>query len=224
MTVRAGLRSEDPSRIGRYSVRARLGAGGMGVVYLAEGRDGGLAAVKGIRPEYADDAEFRRRFRREVESARRVGGRYTARVLDADLDAARPWVATEYVSGPNLSDLVALGPLSESNLAALALGLAEALSAVHAAGVIHRDIKPTNIIAAADGPRLIDFGIATAIDATALTRTGMAMMSVGWSAPETLSGTAHPSYAADVFGWALVVLFAASGRQPYGTGSADALV
>src|SRR3954465_1317381 len=110
MTVRAGLRSKDPSRIGRYSVRARLGAGGMGVVYLAEARDGTLAAVKVIRPEYAGDEEFRRRFRREVESARRVGGRYTARVLDADIDAARPWVATEYVSGPNLSDLVALGP------------------------------------------------------------------------------------------------------------------
>jgi eukaryotic-like serine/threonine-protein kinase len=216
----------DPRRLGPYELLGRLGQGGMGVVFLGRERRGGrLAAVKAIRPELAGDPAFAARFRREVEAARRVDSPQVARVLDADPAAARPWLATEYVDGATLADAVAAtGPLTGGRLAAFAAGVAQALTAIHAAGVVHRDLKATNVLLPrSPGPevKVIDFGIARAADAT-MTRSGLRFGTPSWMAPEQLRDRpAGPP--ADVFAWGLLVAFAASGRHPFGGGPADAV-
>ena len=221
--ARAPLRDTDPAQVGRYRLTGRLGAGGMGVVYLGTARDGSLAAVKVLRPELTDDPEFRNRFGREVANLTRVKGVCTVRVIEADTESARPFMVTEYVPGPSLSEYVArYGPPGPDMMYGLATGLAEALTAIHAAGVVHRDLKPSNVILGQDGPKVIDFGIAQALDATSVTRTGMMVGSAGFMAPEQVTGRA--GQAADIFAWAVTLTYAASGEMPFGTGSSDAIL
>ncbi|MBT0771986.1 serine/threonine protein kinase [Kineosporia sp. J2-2] len=219
------LRPGDPVAIGGFQLVARLGAGGMGVVYVGSDQAGRPAAVKAVKAEHAADPRFRARFRREVAAARAVTGTCTARVLDADPDADEPWLATEYVGGASLSDVVhADGPLTGDLLHPLAAGLAEALCAIHTAGVVHRDLKPANVLLAPDGPKVIDFGIAALESATLATGTGVGMGSPGYMAPEQITGTTTIGPPADVYAWGLTVLFAATGRSPFGTGPAQALM
>ncbi|WP_284581701.1 serine/threonine-protein kinase [Streptomyces sp. 2P-4] len=210
------LEAGEPRTIGAYRLLGRLGAGGMGRVYLGRSGGGRTVAVKVVHPHFAADAEFRARFRREVEAARRVGGEWTAPVLDADPDAPVPWVATGYVAGPSLGAAVAAhGPLPEPAVRALGEGLARALSAVHALGLVHRDVKPSNVMLTPDGPRLIDFGIARATDGTAsLTSTGVSVGSPGYMSPEQILGRGVTG-ASDVFSLGAVLAFAASGRPPF---------
>ena len=160
-------RVQDPQRIGDYRLIGRLGEGGMGQVFLARSDRGRTVAVKLVRAELADQEEFRARFRQEVRAALRVGGEWTAPVLDADTEAATPWVATGYIAGPSLQQVVAgsATPLPERTVRILAAGLARALQAIHSAGIIHRDLKPSNVLLTIDGPRVIDFGIARALEA-----------------------------------------------------------
>ena len=217
------LRDNDPARIGQFRLSARLGAGGMGVVYLGTAKDGTPAAIKLLRPELADDDSFRIRFRREVSTLGRVNGLCTIRVIEADTESDRPYLATEYVEGPTLAEQVSeAGPLDGVLLPGLATGLAEALTAIHAAGIVHRDLKPSNVLLTGAGPRVIDFGIAQALDSTAVTRTGMAVGSPGFMAPEQLVGEARQP--ADVFAWGVTVAFAATGRPPFGSGPAEAVM
>ncbi|ORT59773.1 serine/threonine-protein kinase [Streptomyces sp. CB03238] len=219
----------DPGVIGPFRLLGRLGAGGMGRVYLARSEGGRTVAVKVVHPHFALDEEFRARFRREVESARRVGGDgawgWTAPVLDADPDAPVPWVATGYVSGPPLARAVTEhGPLPEHTVRVLGAGLAEALAAVHELGLVHRDVKPSNVLLALDGPRLIDFGIARATDGTAsLTSTGVSVGSPGYMAPEQILGKGV-SGAADVFSLGAVLAYAATGAAPFPGDSSAALL
>ena len=221
--ARAPLQQTDPSRVGGYRLVARLGAGGMGVVYLAETRDGQPVAVKVLRPELADNPEFRTRFGREVTALTRIQGMCTVRVIEADTEAPKPFLVTEYADGPSLSEYVdAYGPLDPQMLYGLATGLAEALAAIHAAGIVHRDLKPSNVLLTAAGPKVIDFGIAQALDTTSLTRTGITLGSVGFMAPEQITGRAGT--AADIFTWAVTVAFAAGGKAPFGTGPSDAIM
>ncbi|MFE3762099.1 serine/threonine-protein kinase [Streptomyces sp. NPDC059104] len=196
---------------------ARLGAGGMGQVFLGRTAGGRTVAVKTVRPEYAADPEFRQRFRQEVAAARLVGGRWTAPVLDADTEGGQPWVATGYVAGPSLSAAVRrFGPLPPDAVRVLGAGLAEALVAVHELGLVHRDVKPSNVLLALDGPRLIDFGIARALDATSvLTRSGYVVGSPGFMSPEQARGDATGP-AGDVFALGAVMAFAATGAAPFG--------
>ena len=216
------LRQGDPSRIGRFRLSARLGAGGMGVVYLGQARDTGQVAIKVMRPEVGDEDEFRARFRREVALLTRVQGLCTVRVVEADTESDSPFLVTEYAAGPSLSEQVKRdGPVDPEMLVGLATGLAEALVAIHGAGVVHRDLKPGNVILTQAGPKVIDFGIAQALDGTVMTRTGRSMGSPGFMAPEQITGAAGPK--ADVFAWGLTVAYAASGRQPFGSGPADVL-
>jgi eukaryotic-like serine/threonine-protein kinase len=211
------LQQGDPPQVGRYRLTARLGAGGMGVVYLGHAGDGQQIAVKVLRPEYAHDAEFRARFRREVAAMTRVRNRYTVQVLDADTDSATPFIVTQFADGPSLSEHVnAQGPLYPEAVFRLAAALAEAIAAIHAAGVTHRDLKPSNVLLTNAGPMVIDFGIAQVADGASITRTGMAIGSPGYMAPEQVTG--HAGREADIFTWALIVAFAASGRPPFGTG------
>ncbi|GAA2499299.1 hypothetical protein GCM10010406_39800 [Streptomyces thermolineatus] len=208
-----------PARIGPYEVFHLLGEGGMGRVFLARSPGSRLVALKVIRPEYAEAPDFRGRFRREAESARRVSGFFTPPVLDADADAPEPWLATAYVPAPSLHDVVRdFGVLPEPALRALGAGLAEALPAVHAAGIVHRDLKPGNVLVAEDGPRVIDFGISRAMDATRVTRTGAVMGTPGFMAPEQIVSSREAGPAADVFSLGCVLVFAATGRGPFGTG------
>lgn len=219
------LGAGDPSHIGAFRLLGRLGAGGMGRVYLARSVGGRTVAVKLVQTRYAGEPEFRRRFAREVAAARRVGGEWTAHVLDADVEAEIPWVATAYVAGPSLQDVVArdFGPLPEHSLLVLANRLALALAAIHGAGLVHRDLKPSNILLAVDGPRVIDFGISRALDVltegSALTGTGMVIGSPGFMSPEQVRGE-RVSAASDVFCLGSVLAFAATGRAPFG-GLAD---
>ncbi|MEV7715224.1 serine/threonine-protein kinase, partial [Streptomyces sp. NPDC088270] len=210
------LEAGEPLTIGAYRLLGRLGAGGMGRVYLGRSAGGRTVAVKVVHPHFALDEQFRARFRREVDSARRIGAQWTAPVLDADPDAPIPWVATGYVAGPALSAAVAEhGPLPENAVRTLGAGLGEALAAVHAQGVIHRDVKPSNVLLALDGPRLIDFGIAHAMGATAsLTSTGVSVGSPGYMAPEQIRGV-DMSGAADVFSLGAVLAYAATGAAPF---------
>ncbi|MGY0055066.1 serine/threonine-protein kinase [Streptomyces sp. LZ34] len=205
-------------RIGSYAVVRELGAGGMGTVYLARSRGGRLLAVKVVRPELAADTAFRARFRVEVDAARRVGGFHTAQVVDADPDGEPPWLATSYVPGPTLADLItAEGAMNEQKLRQLGAALAEALQAVHRCRIVHRDLKPGNIIMAPDGPRVLDFGIARAIESTRLTMTGHAFGTPGYLAPEQAEGR-EVAGAADVFALG-AVLVAAAGGSAFGEGA-----
>lgn len=207
-----------PERIGGYAVERELGAGGMGTVYLARSRGGRAVAVKVARPELASDPHFRERFRAEVAAARSVGGFHTAPVVDADPEAAAPWLATAYVPGPTLSALLeAEGPMDEVRLRQLGAALAEALAAIHGCGLVHRDLKPGNIIMASDGPRVLDFGIARALESTRLTATGMAFGTPGFLAPEQAQGQ-EVGGAADVFALG-AVLVAAAGGSAFGAGT-----
>ncbi|WDM15050.1 protein kinase [Streptomyces lavenduligriseus] len=213
----------DPPAIGAYRLLARLGAGGMGQVYLARSDRGRTVAVKLVRAELAEREEFRARFRQEVHAARRVGGYWTAPVLDADTEAAVPWVATGYVAGPSLQQVVGHdhGALPERSVRILAAGLAQALADIHAAGLVHRDLKPSNVLVTIDGPRVIDFGIARALETAApgeegLTRTGALVGSPGFMAPEQVRGD-RITPACDVFCLGSVLAFAATGSLPFGT-------
>lgn len=213
------LESGDPATIGPYRLLGVLGAGGMGRVYLGRNAGGRTVAVKVVRPDLSDDPEFRTRFRREVAAARRVTGAHAVPVLDADVEAQRPWLATGYVAGLSLREAVdSFGPLPESALVPLAAGLARALGDVHAAGVVHRDLKPSNVLLTLDGPRLIDFGIARAVDDDSLTTTGKVIGSPGYMAPEHISGDAPVGPAVDVFALGGVLVYAASGSGPFGSG------
>jgi len=222
--VVAELEPEDPRKVGPYLLLGRLGSGGMGWVYLGRSRGGRHVAVKVIRAELAGQADFRTRFAREVAAARTVSGLFTAPVVDADLDAPMPWLATAYVPGPSLSDAVArYGPLPVRSVLALAAGLAEGLEAIHAAGIVHRDLKPSNVLLAEDGPRVIDFGISRAARESPLTGTGLVIGSPGFMSPEQAQGhtVGLPS---DVFSLGAVLTFAATGQGPFGEGSSATLL
>ncbi|MFG2268694.1 serine/threonine-protein kinase [Streptomyces chartreusis] len=214
------LRGDDPPVVAGYRLAARLGAGGMGRVYLSHTQGGRPVAIKVVRPELADDQDFRRRFRREVEAARRVRGAYTAELIDADAEGTPPWLATLYVPGPSLAQAVSRrGPLPVPAVLWLMAGVAEALQAIHGAGIVHRDLKPSNVLLAADGPRVIDFGISLAADATFRTATGSAVGTPQFMAPEqAIAGDV--TEATDVFALGQTAAFAALGRALYGEGPA----
>jgi len=221
--ARTPLRPDDPTRIGHYRLTARLGSGGMGVVYLGISWDGAPVAVKVLRPELAGDEEFRRRFGREVAALVQVKGVCTVRVIEADSQSARPFVVTEYAEGPSLSEYIdRSGPVAPDMLFGLATGLAEALTTIHAVGIMHRDLKPSNIILTDGGPKVIDFGIARRQDTTAVTRTGMMIGSIGFMAPEQISG--HPGPEADIFAWGVTVAYAAAARSPFGAGNTHSVL
>jgi serine/threonine protein kinase len=219
-----GLRAEDPQSVGPYRLLGRLGAGGMGQVFLGRSAGGRLVAVKVIRPDLAEEPGFRARFAREVAAARTVCGLFTAPVADADVQGQVPWLATAYVPGPSLADAVdGQGPLPVDSVLTLAAGLAEGLEAIHAAGLVHRDLKPSNVLLAEDGPRVIDFGISRAAEASVLTQAGTVMGSPGYMSPEQAEGreVGPPS---DVFSLGAVLTFAATGRGPFGTGATPAMI
>jgi transcriptional regulator with XRE-family HTH domain/tRNA A-37 threonylcarbamoyl transferase component Bud32 len=221
--VLASLAKGDPSRIGSFRLLARLGGGAMGEVFLAASRAGRAVAVKRVRAEYAHDVVFRARFAKEVAAVRAVTGGHTPALIDADAEAERPWIATAYVPGPSLAQVVDLGgALPEPLVLALGGGIAKALTAMHAAGIVHRDLKPSNILLDRDGPKVIDFGISRALDGTALTATGMRVGTAGYTAPE-LAAHRETLPAGDVFALGCVLAYAATGVAPFGEG-ADAQV
>ncbi|MFK8848265.1 protein kinase domain-containing protein [Streptomyces sp. Ac-502] len=208
--------AERPLYAGRYRLDARLGAGGMGVVHLARSSSGLRLAVKVVHAEFAQDPEFRGRFRQEVAAARRVSGAFTAPVVDADPDADRPWMATLYIPGPTLGDHVKrTGPLAPDEVRRLAAGLAEALRDIHRAGVVHRDLKPGNVLLAADGPKVIDFGISRPADSEMRTETGKLIGTPPFMAPEQFQRPREVGPAADVFALGSVLVHAATGRGPF---------
>ncbi|MEU3286735.1 serine/threonine-protein kinase [Streptomyces longwoodensis] len=219
----------DPQRIGGYRLLGRLGAGGMGQVYLARSDRGRTVAVKLVRADLAAREEFRARFRQEVRNAQRVGGYWTAPVLDADTEAPVPWVATGYVAGPSLEQVVGRdhGPLPERSVRILAAGLAHALTNIHAAGIVHRDLKPSNVMVTIEGPRVIDFGVARALETSGapgtdgLTRTGAVIGSPGFMAPEQVRGE-RITPASDVFCLGSVLVYAATGTLPFGSADSGA--
>ncbi|NEA63062.1 serine/threonine-protein kinase [Streptomyces sp. SID12488] len=218
------LRREDPRVVGSFRLHRRLGAGGMGVVYLGSDKRGQRVALKVIRPDLAEDQEFRSRFAREVSAARRIRGGCTARLVAADLDADRPWFATQYVPGPSLHDKVMdEGSLSAADVASIGAALAEGLVAVHEAGVVHRDLKPSNILLSPKGPRIIDFGIAWATGASTLTHVGTAVGSPGFLAPEQVRGAAVTP-ATDVFSLGATLAYASMADSPFGHGSSEVML
>jgi len=218
------LAGGDPAEVAGYRLRGRLGAGGMGRVYLAFTPGGRPVALKVVRPELGEDPDFRARFRQEIAAARQVSGLFTAQVLDGDPDGTPPWLVTAYVAGPSLAQAVAdHGPVPAASVFLLMAGVAEALAAIHAAGVVHRDLKPSNVLLAADGPRVIDFGIARAAEATAVTRSGMRVGSPQFMAPEQVRGD-EVGPAADVWALGALAAFAATGRTPFGEGSEAAVL
>jgi transcriptional regulator with XRE-family HTH domain len=215
---------DGPRRIGAYRILGQLGAGATGDVYLAGGPSGRASAVKVIRPQFARDPIFCRRFAREIAAARKVRGGYTATVIDADAHAKQPWMASEYLPGPSLAEVVEKhGPLPCPVVLALAVGISEALSAFHAAGVVHRDLKPTNVLLTRDGPRVIDFGIAHCLEDTALTATGALVGTAGFMAPEQAEGR-QVTPAVDVFALGCVLAYAATGRAPFGDGASPSVL
>ncbi|MEU1875743.1 serine/threonine-protein kinase [Streptosporangium sp. NPDC020072] len=211
------LDAGDSFQIGQYRVVGRLGRGGMGTVYLGEAPDGQRVAIKVINPEYSRHDQFRMRFRREADAAQRVRRFCTAAVIETALDGDQLYVVTEYVPGPNLEEAVQNGgPLRGSSLDSLAVGVATALAAIHSAGVVHRDLKPSNVLLSPVGPRVIDFGIARALDTLGgITGTGEILGTPRYMAPEALRGEPL-SAACDVFSWGCLVAFAASGKAPFG--------
>jgi Protein kinase domain len=214
----------EPQWLGPYRLVEQIGEGGMGVVHLAVAPSGALVAVKALRPWLVGGHDGRTRFGREVAALSRVRGPRIAEVLDADVESDPPYVVTRYVRGPSLDRAVAdHGPLRSPALGRLSAGLAEALANVHGVGVVHRDVKPGNVVLAEEGPVLIDFGLARAVDETRLTATGLVIGTPGYLAPETIEG-APPSPATDVHGWAATVAFAATGRPPFGTGPDSAVL
>ncbi|GAA1079446.1 serine/threonine-protein kinase [Nocardiopsis metallicus] len=234
------LGAHDPARLGPHRLLGRLGSGGMGTVYLGRSRFGRLVAVKAVHPELADEPEFRARFAREVGSLRRVRSRFVPRFIGAAPRAPSPWLATEFIPGPTLHARVrSTGPLIGRSLTRLAAGVASALADIHGAGLVHRDLKPSNVIISPDGPRILDFGIARALDSApypptghayapgrdgrsvdvaANTRAGGVAGTPGWIAPERLLG-APATTASDVFSWGQLTAYAATGRNPFGRGS-----
>ena len=219
-----GLEPADPRLIGPYQLLGRLGAGGMGRVFLGVSAAGRPVAVKVVHAELAADPEFRARFSTEVAAARKVSGLFTALVVDADVDAPVPWLATAYVAGPSLSEAVRnSGPLTAWSLLALAAGLAKSLTAIHAAGVVHGDLKPSNVLLAPDGPRVIDFGISQAAEAAPLARAGLVVGTPSFMAPEQAAGE-EVGPRSDVFSLGAVLAFAATGRKPFGTGPPAAVL
>jgi eukaryotic-like serine/threonine-protein kinase len=218
------LRAEDPRQVGEYQLIGRLGAGGMGTVFLGRSPGGRLVAVKMVHEALARDPEFRARFGREVQAAKMVSGAFTAPVIDADTDAACPWLASSYIAGPSLHQAVTgHGPLPAATVTALAAGLAEALAAIHQAGLVHRDLKPSNVLLAADGPRVIDFGIARAADDATITRSGFVVGSPGFMSPEQVTaGDVGPP--GDVFALGAVLAYAATGQGPFGQGPSHTLM
>jgi serine/threonine kinase PknH len=219
------LRTDDPAEVAGYRLLGRLGAGGMGVVYLGEspqsapGQPPRQVAVKVVRGELAEDDGFRARFRREVSAARRVSGACVVEILDADPEAETPYMGSEYVRGPDLAALVAkYGPLDGRRQHAFAAGLAQALLSIHSVGLVHRDLKPANVLCAQRGLKAIDFGIASAADGASLTRTGLVVGTTGWMAPEQVNGEKVLPLT-DIFCWASVIYFAATGLAPFGEGS-----
>src|SRR5215813_3306979 len=218
------LQSADPQLIGPYRLVGRLGAGGMGRVFLGVSEAGRPVAVKVVHARLAADPEFRARFSIEVAAARKVSGLFTALVVDADVDALVPWLATAYVAGPSLSEAVReRGPLSVPSLLSLAAGLAKSLTAIHAAGVVHGDLKPSNVLLALDGPRVIDFGISQAAEAVPLARAGLVVGTPSFMSPEQATGK-DVGPLSDVFSLGAVLAFAATGRKPFGTGTAAAVL
>ncbi|MFD4247016.1 protein kinase [Streptomyces sp. NPDC058525] len=212
------LRADDPRTVAGYRLAARIGAGGMGRVYLSHTQGGRPVAIKVVRPELAEDPAFRRRFRREAEAARRVRGAYTAELIDAEADGNPPWLATLYVPGPSLSEAVARrGPLPVPAVLWLMAGVAEALQNIHGAGIVHRDLKPSNVLLAADGPRVIDFGISLASDTSMGTATGTAIGTPQYMSPEQAQA-GEVSTASDVFALGQTAAFAALGEPLYGDG------
>lgn len=213
-----------PKRVGRYRILSELGSGGMGIVYLAEARTGDRVALKVIRPDLARSEEFRERFAREAKAASAITGACTARVVDVDTDGRTPFIATEFIDGLTLEGFVSHhGPLEGDQLRMFALALAEALASIHRGGLIHRDLKPTNVLLSETGPRVIDFGIAKAVEETSFTGTGVSLGTPAWMAPEQARGQ-RATAAADVFGWGCLVSYAASGNPPFGYGSPDAML
>jgi hypothetical protein len=217
-SVVGGLEPADPRLIGPYQLLGRLGAGGMGRVFLGVSAAGRPVAVKIVHAELAADPDFRARFSSEVAAARKVSGLFTALVVDADVDARVPWLATAYVAGPSLSEAVRnCGPLTSSSLLALAAGLAKSLTAIHAAGVVHGDLKPSNVLLALDGPRVIDFGISQAAEVAPLARAGLVVGTPSFMSPEQAAGE-EVGPLSDVFSLGAVLAFAATGRKPFGAG------
>lgn len=215
------LRREDPRIVGPYRLHRRLGAGGMGVVYLGSDRRGQRVALKLIRAELAEDQEFRTRFAREIAAASRIRGGCTARVVGSDIEADRPWLATAYVPGPSLYKQVGdEGPLSWPDAARIGAALADGLVKVHEAGVVHRDLKPSNILLSPRGPRIIDFGIAWSRGASTLTHVGTAVGSPGFLAPEQVRGAAVTP-ATDVFAFGATLAYALTGDTPFGSGASS---
>ena len=218
------LTGDDPAVVGGYHLAAVLGTGGMGKVYLSYTPGGRPIALKVIRPEFSGDPEFRRRFQQEVKAAQRVQGLYTAPVIDSDTEGAQPWLATAYVPGPSLAHAVAQhGGLPLRSVLLLTVGVAEALHVIHGAGIVHRDLKPANVLLASDGPRVIDFGIARAADATALTSTGVSVGTPAFMAPEqAAAGTITP--ATDIFALGQITAYAAIGAPAFGDGPSHAVL
>ncbi|THA78553.1 serine/threonine protein kinase [Streptomyces sp. A0642] len=218
------LAADDPATIAGYRLAAKLGAGGMGKVYLSYTPGGRPVAIKVIRPEFGEDPEFRRRFAQEVQSAQRVQGLFTAPVIDADTQGAQPWLATAYVPGPSLADaVVAHGALPVEAVLLLIAGMAEALHVIHGAGIVHRDLKPSNVLLAADGPRVIDFGIAYAADATSLTGSGVTIGTPSFMAPEQAAGR-RVTPATDIFALGQVAAYAATGSPAFGEGTSHGVL
>jgi serine/threonine protein kinase len=212
------LAADDPRQVGGFRLQARLGAGGMGRVYLGYSPGGRPVAVKVVHSDLARDPEFMQRFRREVAAAQAVGDAYTAAVVGAGPDDSPPWLATTFVPGPPLADLVTqAGPLSADAVWRLAGGLAEALQAIHAQGLVHRDLKPGNILIAADGPRVIDFGISRTTSGTVVTATHTTIGTPAYMSPEQAQGHSVGP-ASDVFSLGSVLAFAATGVPPFGGG------
>ncbi|MDT9682767.1 protein kinase [Streptomyces sp. TRM76323] len=223
-TVFQPLEEDDPRSVAGYRLAARLGAGGMGKVYLSYTPGGRPVAIKVIRPDFAQDAEFRRRFAQEVQAAQRVQGLYTAPVIDADTDAREPWLATAYVPGPSLADAVQKhGPMPVDTVLLLVAGIAEALQVIHGAGIVHRDLKPGNVLLASDGPRVIDFGIARAADATSLTSSGVTIGTPSFMAPEQAAGS-QVTPATDVFALGQVAAYASLGSPAFGEGTSHGVL
>ncbi|GAA1544293.1 hypothetical protein GCM10009678_28670 [Actinomadura kijaniata] len=216
MTLVDALRAGDPERLGAYRLTGRLGEGGQGTVYLGESPEGAPVAVKLLRAGLGHDPVVRGRFLRELETAKRVARFCTAAVLDAEVEGDRPFIVSEYVPGPSLSRVVReRGPLRDGALERLAVGTATALTTIHQAGIVHRDLKPHNVLMGPDGPRVIDFGIARALDSATLTSSG-AVGTPAYMAPEQVRGEAAGP-ASDVFAWASTLVFASCGRPPFGS-------